>query len=537
MFIIDNPEFVRLRRIKLRPRSMILLGVVSLGIFGSMLALFQFGNRAAPTPLMPQYFFFTAIGFQLGLGALYALMLSSQNITLERERNTYDFQRMVAIGPWRLGVGKLFGSACEAAYGMLGGVLFTLYPVLTGHVSILIWLKAQIVAYVFALLVTSFGLMCSSMVAKTSYSTGMMLLFIVFAVPMMIAAVKWGGSVWSAASPIRMYYELYSECNPSLYTPTRIGFFGSSFLSMFEAFLLINCAGIALFFVLAVRRMTDEELSIIRPRHGVIAFALLQTLLIGSCWDMYSFPSMKAESLMIYHIVNATVLMFLAFGLTPTAELLRGRLSRGRRNEHWKIFFELRNRLEDSPAISSVALFALAYAVLAGILTYELQIITLQSVLIIAMVVGMAIATASMLLYISVYTERGALKIGALIVVLALTIPPMIVGPLWQEKVFSINPYAYMAAFGNDPEFIHSVRIGKEISPIACPILCVSLGVLLSLLAAMRIRFLLDLDEMQRQKEQGDVAKPSNEKVSAARAMLAKKEESDLPAEIKPDAN
>jgi hypothetical protein len=287
--------------------------------------------------------------------------------------------------------------------------------------------------------------------------------------------------------------------------------------------------------VLTVRRLTDEELSIIRPKHAAIAFLVLEILLIGSTWDMYALNSTKSPALMIFNMANAVMLMLLAFGLTPTAELLRGRLSRGRRDEHWKIFFELRNRLEDSPTIMYVALFSLIYAALSAALAVKFQILAFPVFASIAMVMGMAVATASLILYINVYTERGGLKVGALIVTLALTIPPMIVAPLVaKENVFAINPFAYMAAVGDKPDLMNVFGM-MEISPYACPALCTLLALLLSALAAMRIRFLLDLDEMQRQREVVEVDKNKDKKVSAARAMLQKSAAAEQSVELKPD--
>src|SRR6516165_9613490 len=114
--IFDNPEFIRLKRAKLRPRTMVLLGAGSFLIFaGILIAMYMGETQWGQVPitrmnvLLERYFFIIA-WLQLVVVSLYGLTLAAQSVSLERERSTMDFQRLIGMGPWRLAAGKLFGA-------------------------------------------------------------------------------------------------------------------------------------------------------------------------------------------------------------------------------------------------------------------------------------------------------------------------------------------------------------------------------------------------------------------------------------------
>jgi len=521
--LFDNPEFVRLVRTKLRGKSVIILGVSSAAIFGGLLAILQYGINQH-NDLYTGYFFAT-VGIQCGLGSLYALMLASQNITMEKEKNTYDFQRLVAMGPWRLGLGKLMGAACEAYVGIGVGAFFAFVPVMAGVIPSLVWLKAQIVVVVFTFVVTSFGLMASSIVAKTAHAAGITIFLILGLISSIgIGVTRSGGGIWVCANPARIFAELYQSVFQPNYIVPHFHFFGGS-LPMMGCFLAINLSVAALCFTITVRRLIDDELSLVRLKHAAIAFVLFEALFIGSCWDLFAVDALSA--LASFHFMNALLLLALAFALMPSSELLRGRVSRGTAESHWRIFFERTNSLQDSPPLTAILLFCAAYAGMALTLTIVLNFITGPALATIVMVSAMGIATAAMLLYVNIYLEKNGLKIGAAILVGALTFPPVIAGNFMTQKLTALSPFAYLSYFANSPEMNSPylyVKVKDMPSPYTCPILCLSLAVLFSLLAAMRIRFLLDLDEAQRkhdlQEAEAASKKPLALRVAAARALV-----------------
>jgi len=184
MLLFDNPEFLRLARSKLRPRSMLLLGAAGVLVLGTILMIMYWNlqsgfGRSTPSAMLRD-FFYTVAGLQLGVISLYGLFLASQNITQERERHTFEFQRLVAMGPRKLAIGKLFGAPCEAWWLVLIGTLFAFFPVLAGAVDVVECLRAQLVVYVYGILISSLGLMCSSAFEKTSRVTGLAVLMVIF---------------------------------------------------------------------------------------------------------------------------------------------------------------------------------------------------------------------------------------------------------------------------------------------------------------------------------------------------------------------
>src|SRR5262249_20798809 len=140
MLLLDNPEFQRQVRSKLRPRSLMLLGVTAVLVFGTTVAATYFIDRERSAQIGSPFthagvmhsIFFAITGVQLAIVALYGVGLSSQNIALEKERGTFEFQRLVAMGPWHLTVGKLFGAPAEAFFTALFGIPFALFSGIGG---------------------------------------------------------------------------------------------------------------------------------------------------------------------------------------------------------------------------------------------------------------------------------------------------------------------------------------------------------------------------------------------------------------------
>ncbi|HYG74749.1 MAG TPA: ABC transporter permease [Planctomycetota bacterium] len=524
--MFNNPEFVRLYRTKLRGRSLMMLALSSCLIFGLMLAVMQY-NIDNRTELYLSYFF-TTIGLQCGIGSLYALILASQNITLERERNTYDFQRLVAMGPWRLGFGKLLGAACEAYVGLAVAGVFAFIPVLAGVVPGLIWFKSQLVVLVFTTMVSSFGLLASSVTMKTAHASGItvFLMFIMLST-IGFGIMRSGNAIWFSANPSRVFAEFHAEITQASYVPPRFTFFGG-WIPLMAAFLLINLSATALFFVLTVRRLIDEELSYLRPKHAVATFIIFEVLVLGSSWDIYTYQSQQSGLLATFHAVNLVLLILLAFGLTSSAELLRGRISRGGPNDHWKITLERANPLQDSPPVMAMILFGAAYAVLALGLTLSVGLLTGPSLAAIVMIASSGVATAGLLLYTNVFLEKGGLRIAAVIIGAAFAIPPMFVSYFVVEKITAISPIAWLVYFGISADMDKSpggyIRVSEIPSPYTCPGLCLALAILLVTLSAMRIRFLLDMDQAQRKREKATAESAGKDehvlRVEANRALL-----------------
>lgn len=485
--LFDNPEFIRLTRSKLRTRTMLLYGIGAFAVLTLILALMRESNGPYMEP-----FFFTVIGLQMAVLAMMGLSQAAQNIAQEREKNTLDFQRMVAMGPWRLASGKLAGCACEAWWIVIVSLPFAVLGVLSQDVRSLTLLQCEIVVASFGLFATSLGLAMSTTAEKSSGATATAVVMgIIFSQFIAITAVA--GSL-NALNPISVLRELARPQGQM----TGVQLLGVH-LPASVVFAAFYVAGAFFFLTATARRLADPELSFIKPVHAAIAFIVTQIailLAMSSCLT-------ATHALTLLHAVNSMLLIVLAFSLTPSAELLHARVLRGGRDEHWRILWERTNRLQDAPPMTAVAYFIGAYlAVSAGMVLFwgEMdQWIVACAV----MVAATALAMAALIVWLSLYVEKGALKAAAGVFLGALAIPPILVAigtnisaAIQVEATFYINPVAYLGNFaqhhrpnGTPPDFGVVWTF---------PIICVVAAVLLTLLAAMRIRFLLDMEHRKR---------------------------------------
>ena len=524
MIILDNPEFIRLRRSKLRTGRMILLGSVTALILGGVLASMYWDTTVVggwTAKEMLKYYFFTVAGLQLAVITLFGLTQASQNITFEREQHTLDFQRLVAMGPGRLVLGKLFGGPCEAWWIMLCAIPFAIIPVMGLVVPAGIFFQTLMVVFILGLSVSSVGLLFSSIMKKTARSSGAIIFFGFFIfissgfktfVFYGTGMFSTGVSLWEAISPIGIMTNLSNQIDSSS---------SAQYVSMFSldipvifVFIGLHLLVSSLCFVITVRRLTDEEISYISPQQAAIVFAIFQILITSTLMNT-SAPS-SLSGLGVFHVANAVLLTALAFGLTPSAELLRGRVHYFKRNEHWKLLFEKPTRLQDSPAIFSVGSLCLIYVIESFILSFLFYDKGLSGarLAIILMVPTISLAVAAMLVYLQAYTDTGGFKAGMIALVIALIFPPFILAAMngsWQYSCF-VSPFAYVNEFfmrsGTSPGLSEYKSFGGLVGAIwACPLICAVLAGAFIVLAAMRIRFLIDMNELSKQREITDELK------------------------------
>jgi hypothetical protein len=413
-----------------------------------------------------------------------------------------------------LALGKLFGAPAEAFFMALVGVPFALAAGFGGDVSFSVVAQCEVVVFVSGLTASALGLLCSSVVEKTAHSTGVVVLC---TLPLMSSVVQLNvTSLWAASNPVFVLRALYESAATSSASP-QFFFFGAT-LPVIVGFVLLHAVLIGVCVMLIARRMAEVELSFMTPRQGLAVFAILQILLLTDLVSQCSWGTVSPSvALRIFHGVDFAALLALAFALTPGAELVRGRVSRGKKDEHWKIVFERTNQLQDSPALRAM-LDVCGLYVLASLLTMwalgsnrppgapvDSFPIAYYGALMTLMNVGAGIAMTGLLLYIQVYTEMGCFKLGLLLLVFSLTVPPMGLAFFSQftEKiaayyVLRVNPVAYFVSFED---------VLSTDSALHCPLCCAVLGLTFCTLAALRIRFLLDLKELALRRAAQAMAK------------------------------
>jgi hypothetical protein len=264
---------------------------------------------------------------------------------------------------------------------------------------------------------------------------------------------------------------------------------------------MVNVPLIFLFFSVAARRIANEEFSFLSFKMAVTVFIVLEFILCGIL-----FNGMGAKELRVFHGANAVMLLAFAFGLAPSGELVRSRLHRSRSNEHWKIFFELNNRLHDSPGVAPSLLFCAGYVVLSAIATTRIPSFLPEDIGVIIVVSCMAAAMAAVLLYIQVYSEGSGYKLAFVLLLAGLIVPPvfMAIGQWWDRTLY-VSPFLYVILLHDFSSLTSHRPVMQGPGPMgevwSCPGICAALAILGCMLAAMRIRYLLDLNEAAKAHE------------------------------------
>lgn len=495
-----NPEFVRLARSKLRASNIALITGAAVAIVGGIAGFFIFlrsvGAFARPAVNWNECFAVQTAIIGYGFG-YYGLVLASQSVALERERFTFDFQRMVAMGPWQLAIGKLFGSACEALLGFLVASLCTLPTAFLSGMLILDWFLIQIVLLSSLLLFIAVGLMSSSIAARANHAAGIgFLLGGVLSVIFMNAGGPSGG-FFSAANPAQLVQSYITEGRGgAIASPCRL--FGVT-IPMLAAFLSIQFTLILVMLFVVARKLSDHEIPLLSVRQAIYVFCAAQFFMLGTLTDelIYVGSGRFAGMLTNYHVANMGLLTFLALMLMPSSELLAARLSRAQLGEHWRILFERARPHEDAPPLVTIAFFCAAYLVLATVLTAmgrSMSDLSFGHYAALLLPPVAAMASVAFVLTVHLYTEKNSLRTAAMVLAGVHLAPIPILLWLAPEKLITLSPGYW----------IHWVTgtqvVSEDVNPYMCPILCVTLAILFSLLAAMRMRFQLDLYALESRK-------------------------------------
>ncbi|MBI3832640.1 MAG: ABC transporter permease [Planctomycetes bacterium] len=642
--LFANPELVRILRTKLRPRQMLLFGGGTALVLGLMLAGMYWAQQATLSfslTKMLSTFYFTVAWLQMAVLLLYGLIQSAQAISHERERWTFDFQRLVAMGPRKLVLGKLLGAPSDAFFIVAVGLLFQLVPVFKNIVPPMVFVRTLVLLLMAGLSASAIGLFLSSIVQKTQRATGLATaipIFLFFTHVAHSVASPGSSTVWHALSPFTLLTFMSEEVINQGANPGFM-FYGFQ-IPLIYGYVAWHAAIALFFYLMTVRRMEDEEFSFVAPRHALAAFVFLQAVLLGSYLNpppppppgppvgvpVATAPPLPAKGLTpaqkralkngmtpvqpppaktdpaeeksgaaaeaktdsdpaqqpdpadagttislnpsgvtvttvtpvapsavpssgapvpsskqpeLFHFMNFFALLTLAFALTPSAELLRGRLHRANRDEHWRVLFERPNRLQDSTAIWPMLVSAGIYAAASVFLSSQAGVLNTRAAAVTLMVGTMGVAVAGMLLYIQAYLERSGLKGGVALVAIFLIVPSTAIGMLtakWDMTVY-VSPLSYLGML-NGTEFDTSDLLNTQGlgATWTLPLIALSTAILLPALAAMRMRFLLDLYHAELERERTLAEKTAKEQGQPRTPAVATKALDKLAARWEPVA-
>jgi hypothetical protein len=110
-----------------------------------------------------------------------------------------------------------------------------------------------------------------------------------------------------------------------------------------------------------------------------------------------------------------------------------------------------------------------------------------------------------MFLVCQLYLQRHGLRVVLVAMAAALIAPPIIVHAMGKEELASaVNPIAYLVWCSGE---ISTEKQWESYLRWACPTICLVPAALGIVLAAMRIRFLLDMREWERKWDDEEFAK------------------------------
>ena len=177
MPIWENPEFIRNWRAQMRPAM--LIGGAAIALLLSWVVGYAMQATAQGNPEWARQFTGMALAFilaALGLGGGLACGLS---IYRERERNTFDFQRVTRLTPMELTLGKLFGAPIYAYFLAVCLLPAAIYGAARTHLSVSFFLTGLVIILVGCVAFHALGLLLSLMSPRVGSGVpGALLLFL-----------------------------------------------------------------------------------------------------------------------------------------------------------------------------------------------------------------------------------------------------------------------------------------------------------------------------------------------------------------------
>jgi hypothetical protein len=341
-----NPEFVRHRRSELRAGR-------ALAVVGASITVCLVIALLCWTPEQPHYSrfagdntlfaafsrrcFIALMFVQTGILTLWSVIACAQSISGERDKGTWDFQRVTRLTPGEFLIGKLIGEPILGYFILACCAPLTIAAGLMGHVQIqdIALCYLQVVAT--ALFTGLVGIWLSSLAESRARSIGVIGALFVYGVIISMSGLSEGDFPGAAAiSPL-----------PSLLATLRISSAGLSKARLFGIAIpwvvmsLLLYFAVGAWFVSMVTRNIKRDFGDLRwlSRWQAVGFAIFFSLLLSALaypWfpvpnsvarsaDTYSLYTRYAARLFVQSIVwtNAAVLLVVGLATLTPPERLR----------------------------------------------------------------------------------------------------------------------------------------------------------------------------------------------------------------------
>jgi hypothetical protein len=131
----NNPIVVSAFRVKYRNRGLFNRTAVYVLLLVVVGAAFQY-KKDTLGPLWPRYYFLTLTGISLLVASISAAGNTSNSIKTEVVSRTLDFQRIAALSPRQILVGKMLGEPAQAYFCVLASIPLAAFCLFVGGVSL-----------------------------------------------------------------------------------------------------------------------------------------------------------------------------------------------------------------------------------------------------------------------------------------------------------------------------------------------------------------------------------------------------------------
>lgn len=360
--IWSNPEFVRHRRAELRPVRAVTVGAVVLVVCVLVglacwsaeqqnIERLQRGAQFYGTPYWTQglaqaqqnfaqktwlLFYEWLIGIQGAALTFWTLFSCAQSISGERDRKTWDFQRVTRLTPSEILIGKLLGEPVLVYFAVLCAAPVTLIAGLAGGLSF----GTVISVFAFLALTSLFlglgGMWLSTLLESRTRGVGLIGALGLYFVTMVMVQMRTSGLPGLAAfSPLTVFFGVLPLEGAGSYRGVLPVLFGHEVPWLLMCFLL--CGSFSAWLAVMLVRNMKRDYQEIRPlsRWQAVACAAFLNFLIyallkpsphfGSTWNVDAAPGGFANSKAIATFavaMNGLILFLMGLAtLTPQERL------------------------------------------------------------------------------------------------------------------------------------------------------------------------------------------------------------------------
>jgi hypothetical protein len=348
-----NPEFLRYARGQLRPGKLLVIAVISLIVSLTIAFAFLHGGRDSggnlpflARQLLESTFYLQALILSLGGGMACLLAISS-----EKEQNTFDFQRVTALTPLELTLGKLFGAPILMYYICLCLAPLTIFAAITAHARPTLVLAAYVALLAGSIAFHALNLLLSLLAIKGGQLSGVALSLIALA---MVSGDPSGGTFhihpigpfesarlataasWQISGPDPRFNDITF--------PFRDVFFAHN-IHHFPVLIVLNLT-FTLWFLLAIVRniKKDPEYYEIYSPLQFLSLALFLNLIFVGFFDVQTRNTPVSSSLgdlSLFLFFNMVLFFLLGLALLRTRARMHSllRASTTNRSFSWNLFW------------------------------------------------------------------------------------------------------------------------------------------------------------------------------------------------------